>query len=184
VSEGYSREQFDRIKAAAEGYGYTVVSKWRPGLKTIRLGDIVLSEPPSHVLPAETQREDPKMGTITDRAALDTAPERRKSGYAARFVNETDEPPTDANLARVLPGRVHPEDYHDIRRYVRVWRQLRARQVTRFDALSAVSLDPPMARAFDAQWDGGADCATVGDQIAACDALAVEVLRAHGYAVR
>ncbi len=40
----YSREEFDRIKAAAEERGYTVVSRWRPGLKTIRLGDIVLSE--------------------------------------------------------------------------------------------------------------------------------------------
>ena len=40
----YSREQFDRIKAAAEERGYTVVSKWRPGIKTIRLGEIVLSE--------------------------------------------------------------------------------------------------------------------------------------------
>ena len=45
----FSREQFDRIKAAAEDHGYTVVSKWRPGLKNIRLGDIVLSEPvPPH----------------------------------------------------------------------------------------------------------------------------------------
>ena len=127
------------------------------------------------------------MGTITDRAALDTALERRKSGYAAKFVNDCDEPPTDVNLARVLSACVrapHPEDYHDIRRYVRVWRQLRARQVARFDALAAVSLDPPMARAFDAQWDGGTGCATVGDRIEAINTLAVEVLRARGYAVR
>lgn len=47
MSDGYTREQFDRIKAAAESYGYTVVSKWRPGLKNIRLGDIVLSDPSS-----------------------------------------------------------------------------------------------------------------------------------------
>ena len=40
----FSREEFDRIKAAAEEHGYTVVSKWRPGLKNIRLGDVVLSE--------------------------------------------------------------------------------------------------------------------------------------------
>lgn len=40
----YTREEFDRIKAAAEERGYTVVSRWRPGLRNIRLGDIVLSE--------------------------------------------------------------------------------------------------------------------------------------------
>ena len=127
------------------------------------------------------------MGTITDRRALDTALERRKSGYAARFVNESDEAPTDGNLARVLSACVrapHPEDYHDIRRYVRVWRSLRARQVTRFDALEAVSLDPAAAREFDAEWDGGTDCATVGDQFKAIDALAVKVLRSRGYKVR
>ena len=96
------------------------------------------------------------MDTITDRRALDTAPERRKSGYAARFVNETDEPPTDANLARVLSSRVHPEDYHDIRRYVRVWRQLRARQVTQLRrAIRPCPWTRPWRAPFDAQWDGG-----------------------------
>ena len=40
----YTREEFDRIKAAAEKRGFTVVSRWRPGLENIRLGDIVLSE--------------------------------------------------------------------------------------------------------------------------------------------
>ena len=113
--------------------------------------------------------------------------ERRNSGYAAKFVNDSDDYPTDANITRILGGCIRTPragDFEDIRRYVRVWRQLRARRVTRFDALSAVSLDPGMARAFDAQWDGGTGCATVGDQIEACDALAVEVLRAHGYEVR
>lgn len=112
--------------------------------------------------------------------------ERRNSGYAAKFVNDSTEDPTDGNLARVLSQCVRaprPGDYEDIRRYVRVWRQLRARQVTRFDALAAVSLDPAMARDFDAQWDGGTGCATVGDQFKAIDALAVEVLRTHGYQV-
>lgn len=118
---------------------------------------------------------------------MTTIAEQRKAGYAAKFVNDSDQDPTDANLARALGQCVRApqsEDYEDIRRYVRVWRQLRARRVTRFDALSAVSLDPAMARAFDAQWDGGEDCVTVGDQFAAIDALAVEVLSAHGYEVR
>ena len=52
MSKSFSREQFDRIKAAAESYGYTVVSTWRPGLKNMRLGDIVLSES-ADILPAE-----------------------------------------------------------------------------------------------------------------------------------
>ena len=59
-SVSYSREQFDRIKAAAESYGYTVVSRWRPGLKTIRLGDIVLSEsgPDDEPSPVAGREED------------------------------------------------------------------------------------------------------------------------------
>lgn len=113
--------------------------------------------------------------------------EKRASRYAAKFVNDTDEAPTDQNLARVLghcarPPR--PVDYEDIRRNVRVWRQLRAKRVVRQDALNAVSLDPAMARMFDNMWDGGEDCETVGDQFKAIDVLAVEVLKLHGYEVR
>lgn len=112
---------------------------------------------------------------------------KRDSGYAAKFVNETDEAPTDENLASVLAGCVRPPrpvDYEQIRRYVGVWRQVRAKRVLRQDALQAVSLDPAMARMFDGMWDGGEDCDTVGDQFKAIDALAVEVLRLHGYEVR
>ena len=47
MAEGYSREQFDRIKAAAGERGFTVITGWRPGLENIRLGDIVLSESPA-----------------------------------------------------------------------------------------------------------------------------------------
>jgi hypothetical protein len=46
VGEGFTREEYDRLKAAYEAAGYTVVSKYRRGLKSIRLGDVVLSDAP------------------------------------------------------------------------------------------------------------------------------------------
>lgn len=39
-----SREEFDRYKSELEARGFSVLTRWRKGLKTIRLGDIVLSE--------------------------------------------------------------------------------------------------------------------------------------------
>ena len=57
-------------------------------------------------------------------------------------------------------------------------------RVLRQDALGVVCESPSLAASFDAQWDGGEGCATVGDQLKAIDALAVEVLRSHGYEVR
>jgi hypothetical protein len=39
-----SREEFDRWKAELEARGFSVLTRWHKGLKTIRLGDIVLSE--------------------------------------------------------------------------------------------------------------------------------------------
>ena len=39
-----TREEFDRYKARLETSGFSVLTKWRTGLKAIRLGDIVLSE--------------------------------------------------------------------------------------------------------------------------------------------
>lgn len=44
MSEGYTKEEFERMKAKLEAKGFTVISKWRKGLKTIKLGDTVLSE--------------------------------------------------------------------------------------------------------------------------------------------
>jgi hypothetical protein len=40
-----TREQFDAYKAELEARGFTVLTRWRRGLKTIRLGDVVLSGP-------------------------------------------------------------------------------------------------------------------------------------------
>jgi len=39
-----TREEFDAYKARPEAAGFTVLTRWRKGLKSIRLGDIVLSE--------------------------------------------------------------------------------------------------------------------------------------------
>ena len=39
-----TREEFDACKAGLEARGFSVITRWRRGLKTIRLGDIVLSE--------------------------------------------------------------------------------------------------------------------------------------------
>jgi len=36
--------RFDKIKATFEHAGYVVVSRWKPGLRHIRLGDVVLRE--------------------------------------------------------------------------------------------------------------------------------------------
>ena len=44
IIEPMSKEYFDEMKARVEAAGYTVVNKWRKGTKTIKLGDIVLSE--------------------------------------------------------------------------------------------------------------------------------------------
>ena len=38
-----TREEYDQMKARLEAGGFTVITKWRKGLKQIRLGDIVLS---------------------------------------------------------------------------------------------------------------------------------------------
>ena len=38
-----TREEYDQMKARLEALGFTVITKWRKGLKQIRLGDIVLS---------------------------------------------------------------------------------------------------------------------------------------------
>jgi hypothetical protein len=38
----FTRREFDEVKARYEAAGYKVVSKWRRGIKRIRLADIVL----------------------------------------------------------------------------------------------------------------------------------------------
>lgn len=43
-SEPYTKEQYDELKASLEAKGFTVVTKYRKGLKHIKLGDLVLSE--------------------------------------------------------------------------------------------------------------------------------------------
>lgn len=40
----FTKKRFEQLKAAYEAHGYKVVSKWRRGLKRIRLADIVLSK--------------------------------------------------------------------------------------------------------------------------------------------
>lgn len=40
-----TKEEFEAYKKALEAKGFTVVSKWRKGLKNIKLGEIVLAEP-------------------------------------------------------------------------------------------------------------------------------------------
>lgn len=40
-----TREEYEQMKTRLESGGFTVITKWRKGLKQIRLGDIVLSEP-------------------------------------------------------------------------------------------------------------------------------------------
>lgn len=42
----FSRERFDYLKELYEAHGYKVLSKWRPGIKHIRLDAIVLGERP------------------------------------------------------------------------------------------------------------------------------------------
>lgn len=39
-----TREEFGAYKAELEARGFSVLTRWRKGLKTIRLGDVVLSE--------------------------------------------------------------------------------------------------------------------------------------------
>ena len=60
-------------------------------------------------------------------AALD----RRMSGYAAKFVSDSEAEPTAANLERVLASCVRPpraEEFPAIRRHVAKWREVRARE--------------------------------------------------------
>lgn len=40
--EPFTRERFDELKARYEAAGYKVITRWRSGVKSIRLGDIVL----------------------------------------------------------------------------------------------------------------------------------------------
>lgn len=39
-----TREEYDAYRAELEARGFTVLTRWRKGLKRIRLGDIVLSD--------------------------------------------------------------------------------------------------------------------------------------------
>jgi hypothetical protein len=39
-----TREEFGAYKARLEAAGFTVLTRWRKGLRQIRLGDVVLSE--------------------------------------------------------------------------------------------------------------------------------------------
>ncbi len=39
----WTKEDFEHVKRIYEAAGYTVQSRWRPGLKHIRLNDVVLS---------------------------------------------------------------------------------------------------------------------------------------------
>lgn len=43
-SKPYTKEEFEALKERLESKGYTVISKWRKGLKHVKLGDIVLSK--------------------------------------------------------------------------------------------------------------------------------------------
>lgn len=40
----WTKEGFEQVKADLERRGFVVITKWRRGLKHIKLGDIVLSE--------------------------------------------------------------------------------------------------------------------------------------------
>jgi hypothetical protein len=42
----FTKERYDTLKARAETAGFTFVTKWRPRLKHICLGDIVLTPEP------------------------------------------------------------------------------------------------------------------------------------------
>jgi hypothetical protein len=53
----FTKERFGRIKERAEALGYTVISQWRPGLKTIRLADIVLRRGVGRRLAAQSSFE-------------------------------------------------------------------------------------------------------------------------------
>ena len=44
AEKGFTREEYDRICAKAKKLGITIVTKYRKGMKTIRCGDIILSE--------------------------------------------------------------------------------------------------------------------------------------------
>lgn len=45
----FTKEKYEALKARAEAAGFTVVTKWRPGLKHIQLGDIVLTPSPEEL---------------------------------------------------------------------------------------------------------------------------------------
>jgi hypothetical protein len=55
-----SRPQYDAIRARLEAAGFEVLTRWRPGLKRIRLGAIVLRPPAPEgdprILPKENRR--------------------------------------------------------------------------------------------------------------------------------
>lgn len=40
----FTKERYEEIKARAEASGRQIVTRWRPGLKSIRFADIVLGE--------------------------------------------------------------------------------------------------------------------------------------------
>ena len=42
--KGFSRQQYDDICKRAKEFGITIVSKYRKDMRTIRVGDIILSE--------------------------------------------------------------------------------------------------------------------------------------------
>lgn len=56
----WTKEDFEHIKRIYEAAGYTVLTRWRPGLKHIRLEDIVLSygTAPTDGLHADEVRRD------------------------------------------------------------------------------------------------------------------------------
>jgi hypothetical protein len=42
--KGFSRKQYDNICKRAKELGITIVSKYHKGMKTIKVGDIILAE--------------------------------------------------------------------------------------------------------------------------------------------
>lgn len=40
----FTKEQYNKMKLSAESLGFRVATKWRKGLKHMKLGEIVLSE--------------------------------------------------------------------------------------------------------------------------------------------
>jgi hypothetical protein len=46
-----SRELYDALRAQLEAVGYQVLTRWRPGLRRIRLGPIVLARDADREVP-------------------------------------------------------------------------------------------------------------------------------------